>query len=217
MENDVVFAKEVDQLHIRIDPPVFPSVWIPLIHKMLSCEGDIADRSIEPDVENLVLRLLQRNRYSPFQVAGNRPCRQPFTNDPPGEVSDIVTPALTGFEPLFQTFFVAIQPEEPMAGRNDLRCSLAHGTFRILQFFLFVGLATGITLVTPCSLCTTMRTGSFHVSVWKKSLTGITEELLGHLLFDVATFENLAEKLLGEFRMAFAGGSPAVVVEGDPQ
>ncbi len=65
VEGDVVFAHELEQLHVLIDPPLL----VVLLQQVCS-DRDVSDRSIEPHVEDLLLELLDRHRHTPFQVTG---------------------------------------------------------------------------------------------------------------------------------------------------
>mmetsp|Transcript_23818 Transcript_23818/g.33561 ORF Transcript_23818/g.33561 Transcript_23818/m.33561 type:complete len:256 (+) Transcript_23818:1369-2136(+) len=64
MERNVVFPHKLHQLNIlRIFPPLFPLVCV------VGCDGQVADRSIEPHVEDFVCKAIERNRCAPLQVS----------------------------------------------------------------------------------------------------------------------------------------------------
>ena len=66
MEYDIVLADEVDDACLGIFPPSFPAVGIKLLGV-----GYIADRSIEPHVEDLAFGAFDGNGYTPRQVAAH--------------------------------------------------------------------------------------------------------------------------------------------------
>ena len=72
MEWDIVLSDELEKLCIlRIPPPVFP------VFNLVSCYRDVSDRSIEPDIEDLVLIAWLVDRDSPLQIAGDASLLKP--------------------------------------------------------------------------------------------------------------------------------------------
>lgn len=63
VEGDVVFAHELEELNVLIDPPV--AVFL---LEQVGSDGDVADGGIEPHIEHLLLELLDRHTHTPFQV-----------------------------------------------------------------------------------------------------------------------------------------------------
>ena len=73
MESDVVFAHELIELHVLlILPPLFPLISV------ISRNRDVANRCVEPDIENLVRELIERDRCSPFEITCNASAMKTF-------------------------------------------------------------------------------------------------------------------------------------------
>ena len=73
MESDIVFAHELIELHILlILPPLSPLISV------ISSDRDVANRCIEPDIENLVRELIERDRCSPFEITCNAASMKTF-------------------------------------------------------------------------------------------------------------------------------------------
>ncbi len=66
VEDDVVFADEVDDTAFGVLPVFFPSVG----EKFL-CVGDIADGSIKPDIEDFAFSAFHGYGNTPFEVAAD--------------------------------------------------------------------------------------------------------------------------------------------------
>ena len=71
MKRDVIFADEIDEFGLWIKPIIFPSFGFTYFFGPFARCRDIADRRVEPDVENLALGLWKRNRNAPIGIAGN--------------------------------------------------------------------------------------------------------------------------------------------------
>ena len=65
VEDDVVLTDEVDHLGVLALP-----IFLPIGRKVLSSR-DIANRSVEPDVQHLALSTLDRNGDTPIQIAAH--------------------------------------------------------------------------------------------------------------------------------------------------
>ena len=89
MENDVVLSDEVYKLGVLRLPPLFPRLW-----KKFLCIGNIADRSIEPHVENLSFRALYRHRNTPVEVTAHRTWLKSAVDPALALTIDIASPLL---------------------------------------------------------------------------------------------------------------------------
>ena len=74
MEDDVVLAHEVGVQRPGFLPPFAPSLGSAAILRPLDGSGQVADDSVEPDVDPLrLLRItLDRNRNAPVDIARHR-------------------------------------------------------------------------------------------------------------------------------------------------
>ena len=64
VENDVVFANEMDKTGVLVLPPFFP-----IIRQQFFGVAYISDWRVKPDIQHFAFRTLDRNRYSPIQIA----------------------------------------------------------------------------------------------------------------------------------------------------
>ena len=66
VKRDVVLAHELNQLHIiGVLPPRLP------VANIIGSDTDVADGSVKPDIEDLVLIAGAGNRCAPLQVTGD--------------------------------------------------------------------------------------------------------------------------------------------------
>ena len=71
MERDVVLSDELEQVRsLGIEPPLLPVV------REVGCNRYVADRSVEPDIEDLVLVARFRNGNAPLEITGYAPFLQ---------------------------------------------------------------------------------------------------------------------------------------------
>ena len=75
MEWDVILSDELEEFSVlRIPPPILPVLC------GIGCNGDISDRSIEPNVEHLLVITFLWYRNSPLQVTGYAPFLKAVTD-----------------------------------------------------------------------------------------------------------------------------------------
>ena len=66
MERDIVLTHELVELDVLLVlPPLFPLVSVG------SCDGDVTNWRVKPNVENLVLKFLKRDSSSPFEITSD--------------------------------------------------------------------------------------------------------------------------------------------------
>jgi hypothetical protein len=61
VKGHVVLSHELEQLHVLAFPPAFVALL-----QQVGCYRDVADGGVEPDIEYLLLELLDGDRYAPF-------------------------------------------------------------------------------------------------------------------------------------------------------
>jgi len=66
VERNVIFTHELIEPDIFVLPPFFV-----IFLKKIGSNRDISNRSIEPDIKNFVLELLDGNRDTPFEIPGD--------------------------------------------------------------------------------------------------------------------------------------------------
>ena len=71
MERDIILTHELVKLNVLLVlPPLFPLVSV------ASCDGDITDWRVKPNVEDLVLKFLYRDSSSPFEITSDATTEQ---------------------------------------------------------------------------------------------------------------------------------------------
>ena len=80
MKYDVVFADKVDQAGRRVLPPGFPVGALELLGG-----GDVPEGCVKPNIEHFALGSLDRNGYSPIQVARHGPRLQAVAGVEPAQ------------------------------------------------------------------------------------------------------------------------------------
>ena len=93
MEDDIVLSDEMHEFGIFFLPPFLPA----LRQEFLSV-GNIADRSIEPDIEHLAFRTFNRNRNAPVQVTAHCTRLKTAVNPALALSIDIASPLLVTVE-----------------------------------------------------------------------------------------------------------------------
>ena len=101
MERDVVLAHELIELDISllVLPPLFPEVSVG------RRDRDIADRCIEPDIEDLVCELVDGDFGAPLEIASDAPAEQALLEHRPREADRVGGPLALDRrfgDPLFQ-------------------------------------------------------------------------------------------------------------------
>lgn len=84
MKRDIVFAHKLIQFYIFILPPFFV-----LFLQELSCDGDVSNWSIEPDIKDLIFKLFNRDRNPPFQISGDTFIPETHVDPPISNMSGI--------------------------------------------------------------------------------------------------------------------------------
>ena len=100
MKWNIVFSHELPVFHIlRVLPPFLPLLGV------LGSDADVANRGVEPDIEDLALVTVQRHRCPPFQVSRDAARLETSFEPRLGDDTGVVCPLLGGFvEPSVQIF-----------------------------------------------------------------------------------------------------------------
>ena len=112
MEHDVVFSYKVYKLGILALPPLFPR-----LRQKFLCVGYVADRRIEPNIEDLAFRTLDRHRNTPIEVSADSTWLKTSVDPALALAIYIASPLLMSFEnPFRQPSFILVQRQIPMLG-----------------------------------------------------------------------------------------------------
>jgi hypothetical protein len=88
VECDIVLSHKLEALNVVswLFPPLLPLIDI------VCGDGDIADRRIEPDIEYLVLELLERYGRAPLEVPGDAPSGEALVDEGCSEGTCVLRP-----------------------------------------------------------------------------------------------------------------------------
>ena len=115
VEGDVILAHELHQTDLLgVAPPLLP------LFGVVGGDTDVADRSIKPHVEHLILVTLQRHGSSPLQIAGDATRLEAVLNPSVGDVDSVRRPAVLDRglrHPLLELLSLLRKVEEEVLGR----------------------------------------------------------------------------------------------------
>jgi len=130
VESQVVLSHELVQLHVlSVLPPLLPLVAV------VGGDGDIADGSIEPHIEDFVSVLLERHGSSPLQVTGNASLHETSLKELVGESRSILGPVSFNFSlshPGCELVSHLGEVDKDMLRLLDHGSSMAHLAVRVL-------------------------------------------------------------------------------------
>ena len=181
-------------------------------------EGDVADGSIEPDIQHLAVSTLNGYFDAPVEVAGDSTGLETSINPRLALSVDICLPVtFVLFEnPFAQPRLILVKGEVPVLGlAHDGRIA-AEGGLGINQVGSIEGGATGFALVAIGMLIAAMGAGAGDVAVGKELLSLLVIVLHRYLLDELALVIEFLEKGRSSL-MVFRAGSAAVDVERDAQ
>ena len=166
VEWDVVLAEELDVADVIGLPPPCSPVAARRGGGPFLGGGDVTDRRVEPDIEDLVGESLSRNRDAPGQIARDAAiaqigCQPAFR----GRYHE-GGPAGAAIDPRAQRSDKLRLAQEQMAAFSDLQRPVARQRrSRVDQFGRIEQRATLVTLITARGRVAAMRAGAEHVAV----------------------------------------------------
>ena len=213
MERNVVLTHELVKTDITVLPPFFV-----IVTEQVSCDWNVTDWGIKPDVKNFFLKLLKRNCNTPFQISGDAFGFQSHVGPGFGCWNWVLRPFTLGarlINPLFKVFLNFWQINEEMDSVFKDRSLFADKAMIILHLSWIVEkLLALIALIAPCVFIPTEGTCTTNKSISQEKVAIFTIAL-GHLLFlDSVFFLDVQENVLTYLGMPF-GWSPAKIVEVD--
>ncbi len=212
VEGNVVLPDELKELDvIGISPPRFPVV------PETRGNRNVADRCVEPDVEDLLLVLLEGNRNPPLQVPGDGAFLEPVADPRLGHLDGVLCPPLVGaglFEPRLQLRGDCRQVDVEVAGLSHHGGRVVDDAPRIDQVRRIEEFPAVLTLIPPGVLVSAVWAGSPDVAVGEEHIGFLRVELFYRVLGDVAVLVELQKDVLGNLGMVM-GRRPAELVEGD--
>ena len=207
MENDIVFADEVDEFGVA--GPVF----LPVGGFEPAGDADVTDRRFEPHVQHFSVFTGHRHLHAPVEVAGHGAGAQAFVQPAAALPEHIGFPVVAAVDVLVQEFVLqAVERQVPVLGRAQHRRVAAEGRARFFQFLRAQRAAAFFALVAIRIRVGTNRAGADDIAVGQE-LTGFFVVELFAYFFRKGTFlEQVAEHLRSGFVVQRIG-SAAVMVE----
>ena len=189
VEYDVILTDEVNELGILALP-----ILLPVRCKILGSR-DIADWSIEPNIENLALSSLNRHRDSPIQIAAYGTWQQTSVEPALALTINVRFPLLVALEnPLAEHLLVLIERQVPVLCFALYRSCTRESRIWVDKLLRREGRATYLALIAVCTLSVTLRASTLDVAVCEERLRLLIVELLGGLLHELALVVELAEE-----------------------
>ena len=188
MEGHIVLAHEFpigDVLGGVAVPPVLPRLALAVLVGPFLGGGDIFDRRVEPDIEDLALERaigdVVGHRNAPFQVAGDAAILQALVQPLIGDGGDQPRPVgLVAVDPVAQPAGELRLLEEQMGGVADLDILRPrHRRARLDQVDGIKHPGAVLALVAARPLIAAMRTGADHITVRQEAVVGGRIGLLG--------------------------------------
>ena len=129
MKNNIILTDEMDHLRLGIFPPFLPTVGQQLLRVR-----DVADRRVEPDIQDFTLGSLDRHGNAPIQVAADRPGLQAHIQPALALAIDVRFPLLMPLEdPLPQERLPLVERQIPMLRLLQDQGAPAQGRLRVDQ------------------------------------------------------------------------------------
>ena len=212
MERNIVFSYELEEICVlRIPPPVFP------VLSCIGCNRDIANRCIEPYIEDFVFITLLRYRNTPLKVTGYTSFLKAVPD--PG-VCDLHS--ILGPETIHRSLLHPSLKLRKGLWKVDVKmlCLLYYGSMAadgalwLNKLCRIQESSTLITLIPSGSCVSTVRTSTCYISVGKESLAFRTIQLLGFLLADVSVLIDLIEDVLDNLCLERCT-CPSKIIEAD--
>ena len=151
-------------LGFRIFPPGFPTFG-----EQFFCIGDISDRRIEPNIQNLPFRTVHRHRNPPVEIATY--CTRLQSHIQPALALPVYVrfPFFMSFQyPLAQEWFPFVQRQIPVFGLFHHRLAATDSGFWVDQVRWAQRGSAGFALVTIGFFIAAMRASPGYIAVGKK-------------------------------------------------
>ena len=213
VEGHVVLAHELEELDVVVDPPI-----LVVFLQQVGSDGDVADRSIEPHIEHLLLELLDRHSHAPLQVAGDALRLQAHVRPGLSDRDRVLRPLalLRGrVDPFLELVLDLWQVDEEVHGGPHLGLFLADEAEVVDQFRRGIeGLLALVALVAPCVWELAEGAGADDEPIGEPEVA-VRAVALHHLLLrGHVLLVDVQEDLLGDLGVPLGAG-PSEVVKSD--
>ena len=191
MEHNVVLSYKVNESGILALPPRLPRVG-----QQLARIGDIAYRSIKPDIHHLAFGTFHRHGDAPIEVAAYGTRLQTHVEPALALPIDIAAPfGMTFQNPLLKPGLVFVEWQVPVFRLAQHWRGATDGTLRVDEFGGRETSTALLALVAVCAFAVAVRTFACDIPVGEEGLCLLVVILLTLLFHKLAFFVELAEKL----------------------
>ena len=209
VEGHVVLAQELPQLHIlRVAPPLLPLVCV------VGSDRGVADASLEPHVENLVLVSLQRDGNTPLQVSGDTTVLQALLQPGLGDNAGVPGPVTllnSGVSPFLDLRLELVEQDVDvfrLAADGGSAVKLAAGVDEIKGIKEVTAL---VTLVSTGIVVVAAGAFTLHEAISQERSVLLAEGLFGGALSEEAVLVQALEDRLGDLGVLLCRGATEVI------
>ena len=218
VEDDVVLPHEVVVPRVGALPPLAPRIRCPAVGGPLDRGGQVADHGVDPDIDPLVVSLLEprhRDAHSPVEVARHRSAAK-LPDELQREASDVRTPVILPLDPAREPLRERGQVEEQVGCLPEDRW-LAVDLRAWLDEVGGVELITAVVALVAARLGKAAdRAGPLDVPVGKRAARRRRERADRRLLDDRASFPQRAKDVAHD-GVVIRRGRPREEVVREPQ
>ena len=210
MEGDIVLAHELVELYILgVLPPLQIVVW-----EILLGDADIADRGVEPDVEDFLLVVFERDLGAPLEVSGDASAFESLFEPGLSDLASVQLPLSLlrdSVEEGGELGLEGAQLEEQVGAHLLLRRGVAQGAQRRHQLSRVQKLAAFVALVALRIRVRAEGAHSSHVAIREEHVAGVAPDLHHALLLQHVLLVESQEDILGDLGLARGTGASEVV------
>jgi len=207
VESDVVLAHELVQLDVLgVLPPA-----LPLVH-VVGSNGNVADRSIEPHIEDLLAVLLKRNRGSPLEVTRDASALETTLQEVVSEGDSIGRPVgLDLLDPLLELRLDLGQIDEDVGRGADFGSRFALVADGLDELDGVDKLTTAVALISLGIMVMAHGALTANEAISQEAFTLEAILLVNHLLEGVSVLVKGIEDVLSNLGLLGSGSSSELV------
>ena len=215
VEDDVVFADEMDQSGLWVFPPLLPRAKFGMGVTELFGVRNVADGSIKPHIEHLAFSTFDGHGNTPVEVACHSTRTQSAIEPALALTIDIASPLLVLLQnPLFEPLLVLVKGKIPMLRRFFDKRVACFSVIGVDEFLGRKRSAAFLALVAISLRSMATRTLSADVAVGQEVAGLLVVELFAHLFNELAIVIEFAEEVAGKLVVRLAR-SATINIEGN--
>ena len=211
VEDDIVFADEVNEARVGAFPPRFPRVG-----EQLFGVGDVADGGVKPHIEHFAFGTLYGHGNTPVEVATHGAGFESHVEPALALSAHIGTPFGMLFDPRGKPLLMLVEGEIPVLGFAQYGLGSRDGAAGIDEFGGRKVLTAALALVAVGIGIAAVGAFAHDVAVSEEGLRLFVVVLLVGFLQKLAFVVEFAEEIGGHLAVGVAGGA-GIDVEGDAE